>query len=95
MSLSLSLSNLLTVLQSLIFVNSINIGQTIYKLLLEPILSELWPNDIALVKASKDLPLGVAGRHIDAIKLPETEIQNWPLVGSNCTVKGWGCTYKG
>lgn len=51
---------------------------------------DCWRNDIALVKLSHDLPLAPADTTIDAVKLPESE--DWPPIGTECNVQGWGCT---
>jgi len=56
-----------------------------------------WLNDIALVKLEEDVPSGsVEQPHVQAVTLPDPETElSWPADGTECVMKGWGCTQAG
>ncbi len=56
-----------------------------------------WHNDIALVKLAEDVPAAPdLVERIQKVTLPEqTDSLTWPEDGSECVLKGWGCTEYG
>jgi len=57
--------------------------------------SDNWKHDIALIKLEKDLPIG-SDPAIKAVTLPSSnQVNDWPLTGAECVMKGWGCEEAG
>jgi secreted trypsin-like serine protease len=57
--------------------------------------SQTWLNDLALVKLSQCLPLAPTDPDISPVALPSNTDVNWPPVGANCSMQGWGCNVYG
>ncbi|GFN75280.1 transmembrane protease, serine 6 [Plakobranchus ocellatus] len=54
--------------------------------------SDLYSDDIALVKLSRRAP---QNNLVRPIRLPSASNQGFPAVGQTCITKGWGCTTRG
>ena len=52
-------------------------------------------NDLALLKLEKDLPVGPEDEDIGLAQLPEQNEPDWPTPGTECIMKGWGCSARG
>ena len=57
--------------------------------------ADFWKNDIAVVKLEDDYPVGPEDPNIGIVPLPQTGLTDWPPVGAECVMKGWGCTESG
>ncbi|CAD5114303.1 DgyrCDS3445 [Dimorphilus gyrociliatus] len=56
-----------------------------------------WENDIALIKLAESVPhlAGDKAPHIQAVKLNDGYIRNFPDENDTCFFQGWGCTKSG
>ena len=59
-------------------------------------LSDMWANDIALLKLKEVIPHGSDDMpHIQSVTLPGREDTEFPPDNTICVMKGWGCTESG
>jgi len=57
--------------------------------------NNLWANDIALLKLDMTPTEFPDNPYIKPVPLPVNVSGDWPPVGSNCSMQGWGCTVQG
>ena len=46
-------------------------------------------------KLEKDLPVGPEDEDIGLVQLPKQNKPDWPAPGTECIMKGWGCSERG
>ena len=61
----------------------------------ESIFTELWANDIALLRLEDAVPSGPDVPEIQAVDLPRPGEVDFPADSQECVMKGWGCTANG